>query len=70
MAGAVAGGVVGVRGEVGAPGEGAGVAGLRLLLYMGALCLNCVGSAGLEVVSSEGRLTCRLASREDEAARK
>lgn len=59
---AAAGGVVGVRGEAG----GAGAAGP--LLYMGALCLNCDGSAGLGAWgSSGGRLACRLASREDGA---
>lgn len=65
-AGVTAGGVVGVRGEVGV--EGAEVAGLGPLLYMGALCLNCAGSAGLGVLgSSGGRLACRPASREDGA---
>lgn len=66
--GVTAGGVVGVKGEVGVRGEvgavGVGVAGLRLLLYMGALCLNCAGRAGLGVLGSSG---CRLASREDGA---
>lgn len=67
--GVTAGGVVGVSGEEGAVGVGAGAAGLRLLLYMGALCLNCAGSAGLGALgSSGGRLACRLASREDGAA--
>lgn len=56
-----AGGVVGVRGEAGAAGVGVGVAGLRPLLYMGALCLNCAGRAGLGVLGSSGG---RLASRE------
>lgn len=66
-AGVTAGGVVGVRGEVGV--EGAEAAGLGPLLYMGALCLNCAGSAGLGVLgSSGGRLACRPASREDGAA--
>lgn len=65
-AGVTAGGVVGVRGEVGAVGVGA--AGLGPLLYKGALCLNCAGSAGLAALgSSGGRLACRLASREDGA---
>lgn len=63
-AGATAGGVVGVRGEVGAAGVGVGVAGLRPLLYMGALCLNCAGRAGLGVLGSSGG---RLASREGAA---
>lgn len=66
--GVTAGGVVGVKGEVGVRGEvgavGVGVAGLRPLLYRGALCLNCDGSAGLGVLGSSG---CRLASREDGA---
>ena len=66
-AGAAAGGVVGVRGEGGAAGGGA--AGLGPLLYRGARCLNCAGSAGLGAPgSSGGRLACRLASREDGAA--
>lgn len=60
-AGVTAGGVVGVRGEAGTAGVGVGVAGLRLLLYMGALCLNCAGRAGLGVLGSSGG---RLASRE------
>jgi hypothetical protein len=65
-AGGTAGGVLGLRGEVGA--VGVGVAGLRPLLYMDALCLNCAGNAGLGVLgSSDGRLACRLASREDGA---
>lgn len=63
--GVTAGGVVGVRGEVGA--AGVGVAGLRPLLYIGALCLNCVGSVGLGVLGSSGG---RLASREGGAAGK
>lgn len=66
--GVTAGGVVGVKGEVGVRGEvgavGVGVAGLRPLLYRGALCLNCDGSAGLGVLGSSG---CRLASREEGA---
>lgn len=66
-AGAAAGGVAGVRGEGGAAGGGA--AGLGPLLYRGARCLNCAGSAGLGAPgSSGGRLACRLASREDGAA--
>lgn len=57
---------MGVRGDVGA--AGAGAAGLRLLLYRGALCLNCAGRVGLGVLgSSGGRLACRLVSREDGA---
>lgn len=65
-AGVTAGGVVGVKGEVGV--EGADAAGLGPLLYMGALCLNCAGSAGLGVLgSSGGLLACRPASREDGA---
>lgn len=66
--GVTAGGVVGVKGEVGVRGEvgvvAVGVAGLRPLLYRGALCLNCDGSAGLGVLGSSG---CRLASREEGA---
>lgn len=59
---------MGVRGDVGAAGAGVGAAGLRLLLYMGALCLNCAGSVGFGVLgSSGGRLACRLVSREDGA---
>lgn len=61
-AGTTAGGVVGVKGEVGA--AGVGVAGLRPLLYIGALCLNCAGRAGLGALGSSGG---RPASREDGA---
>lgn len=40
--GATAEGVIGVMGEVDA--AGVGVAGLKLLLYVGIFCLNCAGS--------------------------
>lgn len=53
---------MGVKGEVGA--AGVGVAGLRPLLYIGALCLNCAGRAGLGALGSSGG---RPASREDGA---